>query len=448
MPLLIILILYSLYISLNNFFYFDIINDVNTEVVKLHVIYILISVTYLIVKRRKNILCPELIISITFYIATYLLSFSDILEFQSYYVFKAPVMLQSIALATLGWTVFIIGALLSAENKKQKYVRFNYKNVHKNRNLFLWTTFSSLILMIAIDGSFLFGKYSDEKVVGQRTGLISYMLILLIITSFYEFQRLKMLDVKTFKNFYKKIYKPYIIIFFFISGLLIYTGDRSSAMQILLPFLMLYYLFINKIKSSSLAFITIVGLILFVFVRENRGSTENSSINYFKFSELIMDFVPANAAIPTIINYTDTHGLTMGSNIVYNLLAIVPFLQSYIISGVEIKSSSASSLITSQEILGSDFHSGQGTHVVADLYYTFGFVGVIIGMCLAGFIYSRYFNKILKNRNIGRYQLIFFLVLFGNIIFFVRVEYFFILQNLSFAVIFTYLGNVFVRIKN
>lgn len=454
MPLLLILIVYSLYVSCSNFFFYNTVLDVNIEdeILKMNILYVFISTIYLIVVRRKNIFCPELILSVIFYCASYLLSFAEYFEFASYYIFTGRLLLQAISLATLGWTFFIIGSLFAKMRKPNKYKRTlkdSYKAAVKNRNIFVVISIIFFLGVLFFDLSYYLNIYSGKRNVNESsTGLLFFLLASLLIASYYEFLRLNKINIISFFQFVKAIDKKYFVLFLIIIFFLLFLGDRSSTLQILLPFFFLYNIFIHKIRIKLMIAAALCFVFLFVFVGRNRGEAlRGKNVEYFKIAELTKDFTAADAAIPVMINYTEKNGYAMGRNMVYQIFSIVPFLQSFMKSMFGIESFEASSIVNSKEILGDNYWSGQGTNVIADLYYSFGVYGIILGMAFAGYIYSILFNKIISHVDINKYQMIAYLVLFGNIIYFCRVEYTYILRSLSFTLLLTYLVSFALKVK-
>lgn len=447
MFILIILIVYTLSIAFYGFFNCQYIDDAKTLIIQMNVAYISVSVIYLFLVRRKRIFCPEFFLTLTFYAGTYLVAWGDVLDFRSIYQFSGYIVLKTISLATIAWMFFILGALLAKNRNysKKKIIHTpsnQISNAKQNRNIFLALTIISLAWMMVIDSNYLLNKYK-VGVSGSASGMIFYIIIFVITTSYYEFTRLKLLGVKILSQFLKSINKAYLVCFTFISVLtFVLFGDRSTAVQMIIPFFILYYLFINRVKTVIIIALVACGVFVSLFVRNIRLGSSVSLADSFSLSNMVIDFIPINAATPTLIQYTDMHGCTMGNNMVDQILAVVPFLQGVILDK-ETNLATKSSVVNSVELLGANFHSGQGTNVVGDLYYSFDLWGVILGMLLAGYAFAYLFNKVIKDDFASRYSIIALLILFGNIVYFTRVEYTFIFRTLSFAILIMYIANRF-----
>jgi len=83
-----------------------------------------------------------------------------------------------------------------------------------------------------------------------------------------------------------------------------------------------------------------------------------------------------------------------------------------------------SSDFISNYILGEDRSWGLGTHVIGDLYYTFGFSGVVIAMFVMGIIVSYLTERIIYRKQFNLVSVLFFIVLTSQSFFFSRVEFF------------------------
>lgn len=430
-----------LLISFYGFYFPEYVDEVSF-IYFLNVVYFILSTLYLLKYRRSNLLCPELLIFTSYYFSSYLLIFANKLEFRDIYIFEGVALIRAISLATIGWIFFLSGALAAQR------VRFCYNKTLNGTSLSRVNTikhvlFVLLILFIAAyiytDYSYLINKYNGVE--GKVSDLFSYVVILILILSVFEFRRLNSFKCRTFRSFIRMVDKLYlfIVIFLFILVFSMF-GNRSGAFQFMLPIVILYNIFISKIKSFYLVVIGVTIFIYSVFLAFYRDNQNFSITSLNQLSYLCIDFIPINAAIPTLINYVNNNGVAMGMNMIYQIFSVFPFAQSAMKYLFDIQSELSSSVINSIELLGVNYHSGQGTNVVGDLYYSFGILGVMCGMFLAGYIYVYMYNKILTG-SFNTYFLLVFIVIFGNAIFFARVEFAFIFRTCSFVVIYAYLLN-------
>lgn len=441
--LFVILSIFSLCISLEAFFYYESIIEINAIVNKINILYILVSVLYLFALRYNSFLCPELVLSFFIYMSSFLLIYSDALGFRSVQTATGPLLLRSVALANIGWIFYLYGSFYALKRiySPKRIKNLSYHRALRTRNFFLGFMIIAFVFFLINDYSFYSNKYSGQ-VTGQASSVLTYVIILSVLVSYFEFLRLKYLNVSSFIQILSRIDIVYVIILSIISFLLLFVfGDRSSAMQIILPVIFLYHFFISRIKGFYFIAFIIVGISLASFVKYQRAGELDSAKEFYKFNSLAVDFIPANAAIPTLINYVDNNGCANGENVFYPVLSFVPFLQGVVKNVTGYDGAEPSSIVNSKAIGGENFTSGQGTNIIGDLYYSFGFIGVIFGMFIAGYLYSKFFNLVLERYFYNTKEIIVLLFLLGNIVYFVRVEYFYIVRNISFSLIFLYLFN-------
>jgi hypothetical protein len=125
----------------------------------------------------------------------------------------------------------------------------------------------------------------------------------------------------------------------------------------------------------------------------------------------------------------------MGKNVLLPILSVVPFLQSSFMIFFNFTPVPTSSEVFTTTINGVNYTSGLGTHIIGDLYYTFGLPGVVLLMLILGITISLLTNKVLIKGKQSMYSLIALSFLVGNSVYSVRVEYFFILRLISLTLI-------------
>ena len=115
------------------------------------------------------------------------------------------------------------------------------------------------------------------------------------------------------------------------------------------------------------------------------------------------------------------------------MAAIVPFMQSFIVAifGKNSFPQDSSSVFTLT--FYNPGEGGLGTSLIGDLYYSLGLIGTMALM----FILGRIIYIINKKQSL--YTTLILLILTGNAIFAARVEYFYIVRFITYAVIFLYI---------
>lgn len=115
-------------------------------------------------------------------------------------------------------------------------------------------------------------------------------------------------------------------------------------------------------------------------------------------------------------------------------MSIVPYLQSIVSNFVDFDTFATPS--SRYFTWNFDSDSGLGTNIIADIYYTFGFVGVVVLMFILGrmcTVFSTYKNK---------YYFLVYIIFTGNAIFSARVEFPYVLRMLAWGCLFLLVVNI------
>ena len=250
-------------------------------------------------------------------------TFTDVSDI---YFFQKNEIVRAISLALIGWVLFIIGAILANRKKNKYFESTNNKieyNASKIRIFFHCCCFLIMIYFIINDGVNYVNRYKEG---GELSSIVFWLTLIIVLSSFYEFTHLNKKNIKTLKTFLININKLYLITVLITSAFFLITGNRSEVLQFFLPIIFLYHIFIKKIRTKYLFIFIILALFLFAIIREERAG-ENVQINseFIKIENLTKDLVPANAALPVLINYTEQHGSANGYNAFLQIISIVPF---------------------------------------------------------------------------------------------------------------------------
>ena len=232
-------------------------------------------------------------------------------------------------------------------------------------------------------------------------------------------------------TFYKGLSSQYKYSAIFLIGLMLISGYRSQAIQLLFPIVMMYVKYIKPVPLKRLLFFMFAGVFLMIIIGFTR-SGENISSSGFDTADYFRDYLMEGAAGVWLMEHTDMKGPTWGLNAILQIISFIPFAQSLLVSllGKSFFAESSSRVFTDAF---RDDGVGLGTNMIGDLYYTFGIWGVIICMYLLG----RVLKKVSNPRNI--YHLLVLLLLVGNSVFSTRVEFFYIIRTIGFSVIFLFI---------
>ena len=408
------------------------------------IIYIALNAWYIYKYRKGEYLCFELFFALSFFACSFLTLFIlPTIDDGHRIIFaleNSDVIFKAHIVAYLGYLMYMLGLTSSKRDKKDAH-RISHQslsnNISKQTDMIANVITSLLIILFFINGgNALYTMYSDDNVISENRleGFGSYMTyatiayMCSIVTSFCSIKFSKRVSFKEFLSSLNPIFiinSAILIISFTISGY------RSMAIQLLIPLLLMYNRFVKPINVLRTLLILFVGLCVMIYIGEIRQGNGFDTSGY-QFINYFRDFFSANAANIFLIDYTDHHG-PMWSNTLFQVLSIIPGLQGVVkVFFPDLTTAEFSSSIFTDSI---NINSGLGTNIIGDLYYSFGFWGVLICM----YIYGLFVNRISLYSHKNIYALIALVIFSGNAIFAARVEYFYILRSMSFSVIFLFL---------
>ena len=412
---------------------------------------------YMIKYRRNNILCFELVFIPLFALC---LVFEDlILVLATTSVSGAfdnlqggdTLHIKSMCVNMLGFLFFMLG-LCVANNKR--YITRKGNIDLKVNNRILDYGFLSSLLTIFVTVLFIYAYLTGAINTWFQYGAVSFkesnlyvgtLTRFLLMCTIFEFAKLSHNRVNTFKSFLRKSNKIYLIDILLITGLLIVSGNRSEALQILFPLIVAYSIFICPIKKRSiLVGLVIMGAIM-VVSGWSRGTGEMNVSRDNNLYEYTKDFGFVNINTEYLISYADKNGPDMFTNILIYGLSGIPFFGHVIVefAGLDFRTS-AQVTTDGLQVIGND--SGLGTSVIGDLYYTGLAPFVIACMFLLGFFLSRSYNKYYYEKNVNVWGLIFYLILMANCVYFIRDMWYRYLEIFIYdAIIISVLGILFQK---
>lgn len=225
-----------------------------------------------------------------------------------------------------------------------------------------------LFVLIVITGGleFFSDTYSGEAEANASA------LFRFIYTFFYHYSFCCLVDctMKGFKN---------SIVICFIILLLLGTGTRTLPLCIMSVYLC-YYSLRYHLSIQKVFVALFVAFVFLSLIGHWRGGEElpNTSDNELALFDYVRDFIICNRNLYAIYDHVNNESITYGISSLSYILAPIPFLQSFVsfLFGIPTYSMKSESL-TSNWVLGEGNPLGMGTHIVGDIYLSFGFIGVL-----------------------------------------------------------------------
>lgn len=414
-------------------------------------VYIGISSFYIWKYRRKNLLCFELMVLPIAFLGLF---FDDLIYpfapelVKLFSISNDFIIVKSEDIQMMAILVFLFGASLANE-------RYMYGSTPKAR----WVNHDAGVdykLLVAIITGFILVLIIYDYMTGvfntwfyysnadwmdreDRNQGLGHLTCLLLAASTAELVRLRKLGVSGFAQFIKCINKVFLIEWLGISYLLFASGNRNEMLLTLLPLVVGYSICIKVIPNKLLIVFGLIGILLMAIVgmtRQEEVSIQGSDLGILSFTR---DFADLGYNSDYLVEYTDLHGVSGFGGIPGYLLSGVPFVGNVILNALDYKAPTSSSRITTESVMS---NSGLGTSLIGDLYYTAGFVWVIIYMCLLGYLMAKLYYS---DRNLNIYWLTFYSFMVANAVYYVRSSWLFPMTEIEYAIIILLIGSLFCK---
>jgi oligosaccharide repeat unit polymerase len=382
--------------------------------------YLVSSVLFLRAKKKQNYFDFDMIFMFSFF---FVMFFYPVFMFESdptkYFAFKYEfnenVISRATALSLLGMQAYFLGSL--SFNEKLFSVHTKTKIYNNITGLTIISAISLILFIVSGGYAAMKGAYSGEEV--QASGLASYFLaftpVFLFCAIAFQFNNLFILNKNKLQK--GKLNKTLFFFTLLFIVLILITGSRTFPLQIILICCALFTMFYKPISFIRFVPLVIIGIVVMFAVNIVRGGGEISGL-----ADVVMDLIINNRNTYMAVDYVDVNGMTFGKSMLSVLLAPFPFMQSTIFSIFSINPwDASSSLIITKISLGDESSLGLGTNIIADLYMSFGMIGVILFMFLLG----RYIAKFLFFAKSNIYALIAYTIMISYSVFIVRAEFFF-----------------------
>ena len=397
--------------------------------------YVLINCLYLWKYKRRQLFCFEFFFAISFFLCCFLtpLIYEYLDKYhQSFFQISEISIVRVCLISIIGYLFYLIGLCIKNEKLKNNVFRYNVNAVNLSNRI----CFSLIILFYVLGGLQLIYIYNADVSGGEGRfhgwgfalffAMYAYIVSILINFSSVNISRASTWNFINSLPILFKINTGFLLIPLLLSGL------RSSTLQLIIPLLLMYSISVKRISAKMMTIILLAGVVIMVFIGFNRTEGGNvfqqdNGVNYLR------DFFYANSSELYLIDYADKYGATGGGNMLMPILSIIPFLQSFTAQFIDINQ-----LPPVSSVLYTDAYntgSGLGTNLIGDLYYSFGFLGVIVLM----FIYGVFLKRC--NSFKTPYGLVLLLAFSGNALFAPRVEFAYIIRSLSYCVLILYIIN-------
>ena len=411
-------------------------------------ITIVLSVWYLIKFRKDRLLCFEMmflpiIILCTFYsdfvLSAITYSTSGVGGALDNALTRSSVNQKSRCVQILGFILFLIGCTKGniIKNKISETWSFSINNINVNYKGIIYLI--SCLLLVELVLNYLNGNYNTWFAYelglsdAERNKGLDRIDALCLMGTIIEFIRLAQLNIKSFRSFIVEINHLFVIEIIIVSLLLAFSGNRNELLLIILPFVISYYVFIQKIHNKYIFLSLFLGIICFIYSGLTRqgNSISLSDIDIYSIS---MDFSLVDINCTYLIDYTDNHGAHFFSSLFASLLGGIPFIGPLIFNSLGLSLETQSTYLTTEGLASWD-GTGLGTSLIGDLYYNAKLPFVCLFMFVFGYIISRLHIRFSYERKYSMALIILYLYMTSNAVYFVRQQWDFPISRMIYVYI-------------
>lgn len=353
-----------------NAFYFDVF------------IFFLSTFLYYRINNRSNYFDFDTLFIILFFFVGYFATFFANSEIYPYlflhFTFDEGYINSGATLFTIGILSYYLGRLSFYKGLRQDIS--NHLACNSISTNTLTTILSLLIVSYLLMGGlnyykniYLDNAYTYNGITIQIGILIQVISIVIISTELYNYKINPKYKIKLWK----------IILIFLYCLLLLFVGNRTIPSFLVLAFLGLYTFYFKRIKLFyMLTFIAIAFIAMYVFSLL-RSDYEISLVSNAAIFTKDMTVNTRNTYVA--MEYVSKNGLTYGKTMLSEPLGIIPFLSSILqYNNTELSSASFLTDYSYTYIISNREFIGLGTNIIADIYLSFGGIGVIVLMYLLG----------------------------------------------------------------
>lgn len=346
-------------------------------------------------KRENNMIITHSILFTIAYVVVfyqfdidYVLGFVDMtLGTNKLTIYNDSVVCRALCLANIALNCFYLGLCIN-ENKVYRAVKiYKFKAYKKNLNRISCILF--LIYLLFVNKQYLFNGYAKHYEQGYIATLTMMLLQATLIAYFvmrsYECRRDRV-PIKQISAFFHQFKQP-LFIGILITLLILMSGRRTEAISVLLTmFFGFVYVYSGKIPILRIILGLLAISLLFSFLsfyRTVNGGDANQAIEAVSnissvfpptkelaFNASSLHIVLANVPLHADYNY--------GTSFFPGFLRIVPGLQNLFYSLADLPLVDSSSAYFCTVYGNGDLSWGLGTSCVADVYLSFGIIGVMV----------------------------------------------------------------------
>ena len=399
-------------------------------------IFIVGTIVYFKNARKTNYFDFDTIFVCVYFFVGYFTTFYYGLDIYPYlflhFPFNEQYINSSLWLFTIGILSYYIGRLVNVTNNKNTELSKTTVINTDGCMLVLVALFLVYIMLGGFNryvGIYLNGETGDGGIVVQIEILITSFIYAIVATELYN---------KKISPLYKIKKIPVIIVLAMIC-LLLFAGNRTLPSYFILSTLGLYALLFRPINLRMMCIIMLIGIVGMWAVGIHRSGTDISVQQNAAMYAVDMTINTRNTYVA--MEYVEQHGFTYGKTMLYGILGVIPFLSTLL--GINKNEIGSAEVLTQYTYSNMDMKRdfiGLGTNIIADIYLSFGVIGVIVLMLLLGIFIAKCTKSALK---INYYSIVIYSVVISMSVFGIRTGYTHIFRMLVWTLLIAYFNKYF-----
>jgi putative polysaccharide polymerase len=353
--------------------------------------------------------------------------------------FNHNVITKGTSLALLGMECFMLGSIFAT--KKEKHIGNGEIQIIKTKKLIFF-----LFLFFVIFFSISYTFFIQEVYTGGIDGVSVYIYLiyqsLLTVSIVLEFRNLY---IAKRKNISYRISIAMLFMVFFTILAYLYLGVRGAAIYIICVLVVCYSIYYKPLGIRKFLIMSFVGAILMTFIAMTRSGTTLSENTDFRGDNIIlgatMDLIINARTLYVCVDYVENHSILYGKTMIVTFLSFIPFSQRILfeLGFLDISEASSGMFFTTLDF-GKESRFGVGSNIIADVFLSFGMIGVIIFMYFLGY-FQQLCQRFFISRNIK--WILSYVVLIGYVLYMSRGEFFYPLKsifwvNLMFLTVYSF----------
>ena len=345
---------------------------------------------------------------------------------------------RAVVISTIAASFYMLGGLSKNNIRKKKGNTDSVLGMAK----YIDTYFLVIIIVFLTIAFIACGGVAYYEAEYQKTGIVEPSGIIFQLQSLLQSFMIAVIGIEFYnvQNCGSRINRVFVLVCLLVSGLMLYSGKRSFAMQIMLPLSFLFTYKYVKITKIRFVFLAIVGFVFMWIIQKTRSGIEIDEQTTMNLASIMSDIVIPARNNYLVFDVVEKYGYTLGYSMTGGIIGVIPSLERFLnFVGVDSTGLGSATLFTSYTF-GDSPPLGLGTMLQADVYLSFGILGIIIFF----FFLGRSVNIVFCNiRNQNYYSYIIYASLMAHSIFWVRAEATFPLRIIVWSLIIAYINRYF-----